>query len=72
MGLFSPKTAKNGGKMTDNFEIRSGRTENRGNWVEVKSKDITIKIIDDKKHPMSQERMRDICINTINKIKQVV
>ena len=72
MGLFSPKTVIKGEKMTDNFEIRSGRTENRGNWVEVKSKDITIKIIDDKKHPMSQERMRNICINTINKIKQVV
>ena len=59
---------KKRGAMENNYIISCGRTEKRGNWVEVKCKDISVKITDDKKHPISQVELRDICICTINKI----
>ena len=54
--------------MEDDYIISCGRTGNRGNLVEVQLREITVKISDDKKHPISQEKLRDICIDVINRI----
>lgn len=50
------------------FKINSGRTENRGNMVEVSYNGVSVKISDDRKKPVPQIRLKEICIDVIEQI----
>lgn len=50
------------------YKINSGRTENRGNMIEISHNGVSVKISDDRNKPVSQIKLKKICIDVIEQI----
>lgn len=52
----------------EKFRISSGRTENRGNMIEISYNGVSVKISDDRKKPIPQIKLKEMCIDFIEQI----
>lgn len=50
------------------YNVNCGRTENRGNWVEVEYSGISVKISDNRNKATPQIALKDLCIDVLEKI----
>lgn len=58
------------GQFTDesNLLIVAGRTPSRGNWVSVEWNGFEIRLSDSDKVPISQQKLKEMCIKCLNEL----